>query len=78
MPVGLKQGNGRCGYCGTRMKEMTKDGSVLVSCDGCGVVCGEGEDARKVIDDYVAAGKATRIDAAPGFHAMRVIGGPSA
>lgn len=78
MSVDLKPGNGKCGHCGTKMEEHTKGAAVLVLCPGCGIVCGKGDEAKSVVDDYIASGKARRIEAVPGIHAMRLIGGPSA
>ena len=76
MTIGLKEGNGRCGHCGTKMEEHTKGAAVIVSCHGCGIVVGRGADAEAVLSGEVAAGRARRIDSEPGTMAVRMMGGP--
>lgn len=78
MALAMKPGDGTCGVCSSKLEEFTKDGSTLTLCSGCGIVCGDGDAARLIIEREVATGKAKRIDAAPGFYAMRVTGGPTA
>lgn len=74
----LEVGRGGCGNCGHKLERLnSKSGGMLLTCCGCGIVVGKGDDAEKIIRDEVEAGRAKLIDAAPGLIAMRLTGGPS-
>lgn len=74
----LEPGRGGCGNCGHKLERLnSKTGGILLTCAGCGIVVGKGDDAEKIIHDEVEAGRGKLIDAAPGLIAMRLTGGPS-
>lgn len=76
--IALRSGRGGCGNCGHEMKQLNSvSGGMLLTCSGCGIVVGKGDDAEAIIRDEVKAGRGKLIDAAPGLIAMRLIGGPS-
>lgn len=62
-----------CVGCGNaEVQQLEHDKSVMLLCPGCGLVVGHGADAVEAIRQEIAEGRAVRLEAEPGFAAMRM------